>query len=67
MEKYINIYIILLDKMNKVKVELDEDIVNQLIKRKKVGDTYSDIIRELLRVNSKNGEIISNESNKPIP
>ena len=35
--------------MNKVKVELDKDIVNQLIKRKKVGDSYSDIIRELLK------------------
>lgn len=36
-------------KKDKVKVELDTDIVNELIKRKKVGDTYSDIIRELLR------------------
>ena len=36
-------------KKDKVKVELNTDIVNELIKRKKVGDTYSDIIRELLR------------------
>jgi len=36
-------------KKDKVKVELDRDIVNELIKRKKVGNTYSDIIRGLLK------------------
>lgn len=34
--------------MRKVKVQLDEDIVNELITLKKVGDTYSDVIRKLL-------------------
>ena len=33
----------------KVKVELERNIVNELIKRKKVGDTYSNIIQELLK------------------
>jgi predicted CopG family antitoxin len=36
------------DKPRKVKIELDEDIVNELIKMKKVGDTYSDIIRGMI-------------------
>jgi|TARA_R100000501_G_C2631682_1_gene128268 hypothetical protein len=32
-----------------VKVQLKETIVNELIKRKKVGNTYSDIVEELLK------------------
>ncbi len=37
-------------KKDKVKVELDKDIVNELIQLKKeVGDTYSDVIRKLLK------------------
>jgi len=36
-------------KKDKVKVELDKDIVNEMIKLKEVGDTYSDIIRRLLK------------------
>jgi len=35
--------------MNKVKVQLGRDVVNSLIKLKEVGDTYSDVIRRLLR------------------
>lgn len=35
--------------MDKVKVQLDKDIVNKLIKLKQVGDTYSDVIRRLLK------------------
>lgn len=37
------------DMMRKVKVQLDEDIVNELIKLKKIGDTYSSVIRRLLK------------------
>ena len=37
-----------IDNEDKVKVELDRDIANQLIQLKKVGDSYSDIIRRLL-------------------
>lgn len=37
--------------MDKVKVQLDKDIVNSLIKLKVVGDTYSDVIRNLLKKN----------------
>jgi len=37
------------DKIRKVKIELDEDVVNSLIKFKNVGDTYSDIVRRLLK------------------
>ena len=32
-----------------VKVQLDKDIVSALIKLKGVGDTYSDVVRRLLR------------------
>jgi len=35
--------------MDKVKVQLDRDVVNSLIKLKEVGDAYSDVIRRLLR------------------
>ncbi|HIH96044.1 MAG TPA: hypothetical protein HA348_00890 [Thermoplasmata archaeon] len=35
-------------KKDKVKVELDRDLLNELIKLKQVGDTYSDAIRRLL-------------------
>jgi predicted CopG family antitoxin len=34
--------------MRKVKVQLDEDVVNSLLKLKKIGDTYSDVVRRLL-------------------
>ncbi len=33
---------------DKVKVQLDRDVLNQLIKLKEVGDTYSTVIRRLL-------------------
>jgi len=39
-----------MDNMDKVKIQLDKDIVNYLIKLKQeVGDTYSDVIRKLLK------------------
>jgi len=38
-----------IDNKDKVKVQLDRDIVNELIKLKKVGDTYSDVIRRILK------------------
>ena len=38
-----------MDKKDKVKVQLDKDVVNELIKRKEVGNTYSDVIRRLLK------------------
>ncbi|NIA03801.1 MAG: hypothetical protein GWP09_00440 [Nitrospiraceae bacterium] len=34
--------------MDKVKVQLDRDILNELLKMKQVGDSYSDVIRRLL-------------------
>ena len=37
------------DNMDKTKVQLDKDVVNSLIKLKEVGDTYSDVIRRLLK------------------
>jgi predicted CopG family antitoxin len=36
------------DKMDKVKIQLDKDVVNRLIQLKVVGDTYSDVVRRLL-------------------
>ncbi len=38
-----------MDKRDKIKVELDRGIVNELIKLKQVGDTYSDVIKKLLK------------------
>jgi hypothetical protein len=34
--------------VKKVKVQLDEDVLNGLLKLKEVGDTYSDVVRRLL-------------------
>lgn len=42
-----------MDKKNKTKVEIETEILNQLIKLKQVGDTYSDVIRRLLKCKSK--------------
>jgi hypothetical protein len=36
-------------KMDKVQVLLEKDVVEAMIKLKGVGDTYSDIIRSLLK------------------
>jgi len=38
-----------MDKKDKTKVEIETEVLNQLIKLKKVGDTYSDVIKELLK------------------
>jgi len=38
-----------IDNMDKVKIQLDKDIVNKLLKLKEVGDTYSDVVRRLLK------------------
>jgi len=38
-----------MDKRDKIKIELDRDVVNELIKRKEVGLTYSDVVRGLLK------------------
>lgn len=42
-----------MDKKNKTKVEIETEILNQLIKLKEVGDTYSDVIKRLLKCKSK--------------
>ncbi len=38
-----------MDKKDKTKVEIEKEVLNQLIKLKEVGDTYSDVIRRLLK------------------
>jgi len=38
-----------MEKNDKVKVELDRDVVNSLIQKKRVGNSYSDIVRELIK------------------
>ncbi len=43
---------ILWDEQCKIRIRETEEL-NQLIKLKKVGDTYSDVIRRLLRKNGK--------------
>ena len=35
-------------KLNRTKLEVETEILNELIKLKNVGDTYSDVIRRLL-------------------
>lgn len=42
-----------MDKKDKTKIEIEKEILNRLIKLKKVGDTYSDVIRKLLKWNYK--------------
>ena len=39
-----------MDKKDKVKVQLDRDVVNELIKMKEVGNTYSDVVRRLIKL-----------------
>lgn len=34
----------------KVKVELEKSVVDALIRKKRVGDTYSDVIKRLLKM-----------------
>lgn len=38
-----------MDKRDKVKVEIDRDVLNRLIKLKEVGDTYSSVLRRILK------------------
>lgn len=53
---FINISKIYIDKIDNednmdrmVKVQLKESIVNKLIQKKKIGDTYSDVVERLLK------------------
>jgi len=41
-------------KDKKTKVELETELLNELIKLKQVGDSYSDVIRRLLNLKEKN-------------
>lgn len=38
-----------MDNKDKIKIQLERDIVNRLIKMKEVGDTYSDVIRRMIK------------------
>lgn len=40
-----------MDKKDKTKVSLDRDVANALKKRMDVGETYTDVIRKLLKNN----------------
>ena len=46
---YIRFYLIHKAMRDKVKVEFDRDVLNALLKLKEVGDTYSDVVRRLLK------------------
>jgi len=37
------------DRKKKTKVEIETEVLNELIKLKNVGDTYTDVIRRLLK------------------
>ncbi len=38
-----------MDNKDKIKIQLERDVVNRLIKMKEVGDTYSDVIKKLIK------------------
>ena len=44
-----NIITINMAQTDKVKVQLDRDVATMLIQLKQCGDTYSDVIRKLLK------------------
>jgi len=46
---YIRFYLIHKAMKDKVKVEFDRDVLSALLKLKEVGDTYSDVVRRLLK------------------
>lgn len=37
-----------MDNKEKVKIQVERDVANELVKLKKFGETYSDVIRRLL-------------------
>jgi len=37
-----------MDKKDKIEVEVDREVLNQLIKMKEVGDSYSTVIKRLI-------------------
>lgn len=39
-----------MDKKDKVKVQLDREVANELLNMKHVGETYSDVIRRLIEL-----------------
>lgn len=41
--------IVILPECTGIKVQLERDVVNRLIEMKEVGDTYSDVIRRLIK------------------
>jgi len=43
-----------MDRKDKTKVEVETEVLNQLIKLKEVGDTYSDVIKRLLKLDNNN-------------
>jgi len=46
-----------MDNMDKkVKIQLEKELVNKLIKMKKVGESYSDVLRKLINFYEKYGE-----------
>jgi len=40
--------IILMTQPTKIKIQLDREVANRLLKKKQVGDTYNDIIKREL-------------------
>jgi len=44
-----------MDKKDKVKVEFDRDVLQNLLKLKNVGESYSDVVRRLLKQNDNEG------------
>lgn len=41
---------VIIKKERKIKIELDESVLNALIKQKNVGDSYSDVLKRILKI-----------------
>ena len=39
-----------MDKLNKIKIQLDRDIAEKIARKKNLGESYSDVLRRLLKV-----------------
>jgi len=51
------VFLIIMDKKDKVKISIHREVANKLKSMMKVGDTYSDVIKRLLNEKKKNQHV----------
>jgi hypothetical protein len=51
------VFVIRMDKKDKVKISIDREVANKLKSMMKVGDTYTDVIKRLLNEKKKNQHV----------